>query len=155
MKAFPPPSAPLKVIVTAEPPRFGGSDIEGLMAAGVPFVDFDQDASRYFDLHHSADDTLDKIDPDDWPQNVAGLGRLPLHGRRQRHRFPQGARGGQVTKLLRSLQATTSPSCWAGSRPSARSAWSPAASAPTPWSGWAPRSAASTPAATSPRCWPS
>jgi len=37
----------------------------------VPVVDFDQDASRYFDLHHSADDTLDKVDPKKLAQNVA------------------------------------------------------------------------------------
>ena len=41
------------------------------MAAGAPFVDFNQDASRYFDLHHSADDTLDKIEPAELAQNVA------------------------------------------------------------------------------------
>ena len=30
-----------------------------------------QDGSRYFDLHHTADDTLDKIDPAQLSQNVA------------------------------------------------------------------------------------
>jgi hypothetical protein len=34
-------------------------------------VDFHQDSNRYFDLHHSADDTLDKIDPAHLAQNVA------------------------------------------------------------------------------------
>ena len=48
-----------------------GADISGLIAAGVPFVDFNQDMDRYFDLHHSADDTLDKIDPKELAQNVA------------------------------------------------------------------------------------
>jgi Zn-dependent M28 family amino/carboxypeptidase len=61
----------LKVIASPEPPRFGGSDIGGLMAEGVPFVDFEQDVSRYFDLHHSADDTLDKVEPGELAQNVA------------------------------------------------------------------------------------
>ena len=61
----------LKVAVNPAPPRSGGSDISGLIAMKVPFVDFNQDASRYFDLHHSADDTLDKIDPADLAQNVA------------------------------------------------------------------------------------
>jgi hypothetical protein len=41
------------------------------MALGVPFADFTQDATRYFDLHHSADDTLDKVKPDELAQNVA------------------------------------------------------------------------------------
>jgi hypothetical protein len=71
MKAFAAAVAPLKAMVSRAPPRFGGSDIEGLMGAGVPFVDFNQDMSRYFDLHHSADDTLDKVDPAELAQNVA------------------------------------------------------------------------------------
>jgi hypothetical protein len=29
----------------------------------VPLVDLHQDTSAYFDLHHTANDTLDKIDP--------------------------------------------------------------------------------------------
>lgn len=71
MKAFRAALAPLKVVWLATPPRAGGSDIQGLMLNGVPFVDFNQDVQRYFDLHHSADDTLDKIDPKEMAQNVA------------------------------------------------------------------------------------
>jgi hypothetical protein len=71
MKAFRAAVEPLKVLVSLDPPRFGGSDVEGLIGLGAPFVDFNQDASRYFDLHHSADDTLDKIKPDELAQNVA------------------------------------------------------------------------------------
>jgi thymidylate synthase len=41
------------------------------IALGVPFVEFGQDMDRYFDLHHSADDTLDKVDPAELSQNVA------------------------------------------------------------------------------------
>jgi len=61
----------LKVIYSPALPRGGGSDIAGLMAQGAPFVDFNQDATRYFDLHHSADDTLDKVEPKALAQNVA------------------------------------------------------------------------------------
>lgn len=61
----------LKVILSPAPASDGGSDTEGLKALGVPVVDFDQEATRYFDLHHSADDTLDKIDPRELAQNVA------------------------------------------------------------------------------------
>lgn len=71
MKAFEAAIAPLKVVVSREPPRSGGADISGLISAGAPFVDFNQDMSRYFDLHHAADDTLDKIDPAELSQNVA------------------------------------------------------------------------------------
>jgi Zn-dependent M28 family amino/carboxypeptidase len=63
--------APLKIFVSPEPVRFGGSDIAGLAGAGVPQVGFRQDASRYFDWHHSSEDTLDKVDPVQLNQNVA------------------------------------------------------------------------------------
>lgn len=40
----------------------GGADMSILRAAGVPQLDVRQDASRYFDFHHTANDTLDKFD---------------------------------------------------------------------------------------------
>ncbi len=48
-----------------------GSDIGPMIAAGVPAVGLSQDGTRYFDLHHSANDTLDKIDLAQLRQNVA------------------------------------------------------------------------------------
>lgn len=48
-----------------------GSDIGPLLAAGHPGVTLNQDGTRYFDFHHTPDDTLDKIDPADLRQNVA------------------------------------------------------------------------------------
>jgi Zn-dependent M28 family amino/carboxypeptidase len=63
--------APLTIPVTAEPAGFGGSDTGPMTAAGVPTFAFSQDTTRYFDLHHSADDTLDKVDPAHMAQNVA------------------------------------------------------------------------------------
>lgn len=48
-----------------------GSDIEPLIDAGVPAVGLSQDGTRYFDYHHTPDDTLDKIDPEQLRQNVA------------------------------------------------------------------------------------
>jgi Zn-dependent M28 family amino/carboxypeptidase len=71
MKVFANTVAPLKVIVTAKPSQFGGSDVAPMVFQGAPVADLHQDASRYFDLHHSADDTLDKVDPTDLAQNVA------------------------------------------------------------------------------------
>lgn len=41
----------------------GGPDIGPLRAAGVPVITLTQDGTDYFDLHHTADDTLDKVDP--------------------------------------------------------------------------------------------
>ncbi len=49
----------------------GGADIGALVAAGVPAVDLQQDGTRYFDYHHTDEDTLDKIDPVQMRQNVA------------------------------------------------------------------------------------
>lgn len=49
----------------------GGSDIAPLADAGVPVIALRQDGTRYFDLHHTSDDTLDKIDPAQLAQNVA------------------------------------------------------------------------------------
>ena len=48
-----------------------GSDIQPLIDAGVPAVGLSQDGMRYFDYHHTPDDTLDKIDPEQLRQNVA------------------------------------------------------------------------------------
>ena len=63
--------APLKIYVNRDPSAHGGSDIEGLEAAGVPSIELEQDASRYFDYHHTMDDTLNKVRPDELAQNVA------------------------------------------------------------------------------------
>ncbi len=49
----------------------GGPDIGPLAALGVPAIEMSQDGTRYFDLHHTPDDTLDKIDPAQMAQNVA------------------------------------------------------------------------------------
>jgi Zn-dependent M28 family amino/carboxypeptidase len=48
-----------------------GSDIGPMIADGMPAVGLSQDGTEYFDLHHTPDDTLDKIDLDDLRQNVA------------------------------------------------------------------------------------
>jgi len=51
----------------------GGSDVEPIAQAPgrVPLIALAQDATAYFDDHHTANDTLDKIDPKDLDQNVA------------------------------------------------------------------------------------
>ncbi|PTQ10341.1 peptidase M28 family protein [Sphingomonas oleivorans] len=54
----------------------GGSDIGPLAATGVPVIALNQDGSRYFDLHHTPDDTLDKIDPAQLRQNVAAYATM-------------------------------------------------------------------------------
>ncbi len=49
----------------------GGPDIGELIGSGVNAIDLQQDGTRYFDLHHTPDDTLDKIDRVQLAQNVA------------------------------------------------------------------------------------
>lgn len=49
----------------------GGPDLIPLVDAGLPSLRLVQDGSDYFDLHHTHDDTLDKIDPVALDQNVA------------------------------------------------------------------------------------
>ncbi|PZR33784.1 M28 family peptidase [Caulobacter segnis] len=63
--------SPLKILVAREASRGGGADISGLEQAGVPSVEMRQDASRYFDYHHTMDDTLNKVRPNELAQNVA------------------------------------------------------------------------------------
>ena len=49
----------------------GGPDIGPLRELGVPAITLKQNGWDYFDYHHTADDTLDKIDKSDIAQNVA------------------------------------------------------------------------------------
>ncbi|HEX7182507.1 MAG TPA: M20/M25/M40 family metallo-hydrolase [Thermoanaerobaculia bacterium] len=49
----------------------GGADLSTLAPARVPLMDLNQDGTYYFDWHHTANDTLDKVDPKDLNQNVA------------------------------------------------------------------------------------
>ena len=48
-----------------------GTDVDPTIQAGAPWISLNQDGIRYFDWHHTPDDTLDKIDPDQLRQNVA------------------------------------------------------------------------------------
>lgn len=54
----------------------GGPDVIPLRQAGVPVVTLRQDGTDYFDLHHTPDDTFDKIDPELVRQNVAAWATL-------------------------------------------------------------------------------
>ena len=71
MKTFAAAVAPLRVFVSPDPAPYGGADTFEMMKAGVPVVSVRQDVSRYFDWHHSANDTLDKIDRAQLNQAVA------------------------------------------------------------------------------------
>ena len=51
----------------------GGSDIGPIVAEGVIGGSFDVDSSRYFEIHHTPADTIDKINPKDVASCVAAM----------------------------------------------------------------------------------
>jgi Zn-dependent M28 family amino/carboxypeptidase len=51
----------------------GGADTRALLRAGIPVLGPRLDATRYFDHHHTANDTLDKVDPRRLSQSVAAF----------------------------------------------------------------------------------
>ena len=60
---------------TAENADAGGADISPMakVTDAVPMVSVRQDSSRYFDVHHSAADTLDKVKPLELAEAVAAF----------------------------------------------------------------------------------
>ena len=49
----------------------GGPDIVPVSGLGVPVIDLQQDVSDYFALHHTSDDTIERVDVNKVRQNVA------------------------------------------------------------------------------------
>ncbi len=49
----------------------GGTDIAAVLRTGVAGLELNQSGLRYFDVHHTPEDTLDKVDPAQLSQNVA------------------------------------------------------------------------------------
>lgn len=62
---------PLGVMYDPAPATGGGPDTGPTVALGVPAFRLNQDGTDYFDTHHTADDVLDRIDPESLDQNVA------------------------------------------------------------------------------------
>jgi Zn-dependent M28 family amino/carboxypeptidase len=63
--------APIGVTYDPKHPGGGGSDLSQMHLKGMAALSLDQDATNYFDWHHTANDTLDKINPQELAQNVA------------------------------------------------------------------------------------
>ncbi|HEY9284510.1 MAG TPA: M28 family metallopeptidase, partial [Pyrinomonadaceae bacterium] len=57
-------------------PNGGGADIGPIMREGVIGAGLNVDSARYFDIHHTHADTLDKIDPQDLAHCVAVMAVL-------------------------------------------------------------------------------
>lgn len=62
---------PLGIDYDATAPGSGGSDLSAIHAVGMAGLSLNQDTSRYFAWHHTANDTLDKVDPEQLRQSVA------------------------------------------------------------------------------------
>jgi hypothetical protein len=62
---------PLGITRAMDAPASGGADIGQMRELGLPVIDLRHDASLYFDLHHTRNDTLDTVDPADLQFNVA------------------------------------------------------------------------------------
>jgi carboxypeptidase Q len=58
-------------IVRGKTPADGGGDIDPMMERGVGTITLDQSGQRYFDYHHTPEDTLERIDSAQLRQNVA------------------------------------------------------------------------------------
>ncbi len=65
--------APLGIAHDAVEPATGGADISPLRPLGVPMIDLSHDATTYFDYHHTANDTADKLMPADMAQATAAF----------------------------------------------------------------------------------
>ena len=68
--------APIGVLAAPQAAEHAGTDVGPTVEAGVPEFALNQDGSGYFDIHHTADDTLDKIDQEQLEQNVAAWAAL-------------------------------------------------------------------------------
>jgi len=62
--------APLNIVRSAKVSG-GSADFGPMVKAGMPAVGLEQDHSEYFDIHHTPDDTLNKVHPEELAQNVA------------------------------------------------------------------------------------
>lgn len=55
---------------------YGGADVSPMAPAGVPLFGLRQDTSTYFDYHHTADDTFDKIEPASLDRAAAAMAAM-------------------------------------------------------------------------------
>jgi carboxypeptidase Q len=89
---------PLGVAISEEAAE-GGADISPLQALGVPMIDLRQDGTTYFDFHHTANDTVERIEKAEIDQAAAAFaatayaaadapgdfGRIPADKRERHH----------------------------------------------------------------------
>ncbi len=73
----------------------GGADIGPLMREGVPGVSLNTEASRYFWVHHTPADTVDKLDPAHVQRCVAAMAILAYVVADMPQTLPRDARAGE------------------------------------------------------------
>ncbi len=90
----------------------GGTDISPLRADGVPQFSIHQDSSRYFDWHHTSNDTFDKVEPENMDRNAAAVAafawvaasldipfeKIPADRRAEETKATKGTKGTKGTK---------------------------------------------------------
>jgi hypothetical protein len=54
----------------------GGADISPLASQGVPLIGFLPDSQRYFSVHHTSEDTIDKVDKRELELGAASMAAL-------------------------------------------------------------------------------
>jgi carboxypeptidase Q len=64
--------APLKLVRGDNQAR-GGADLESLSKRGMPTIEAGLDGTHYFDVHHTANDTMAQVDPEALRQSVAAF----------------------------------------------------------------------------------
>ena len=65
--------SPLGIPYDSESPASGGADIGQMRKLGLPVIDLSHDGTEYFDLHHTRNDQLDRVNPADIQFNVAAF----------------------------------------------------------------------------------
>ncbi|MDX2165558.1 MAG: M20/M25/M40 family metallo-hydrolase [Deltaproteobacteria bacterium] len=60
-------------------PHAYGADVEPIVSGGAAGYDLEPDGRHYFDIHHTAADTLDKIRPEDLRRNAAAIALLAYY----------------------------------------------------------------------------
>ncbi|HEY0714223.1 MAG TPA: peptidase M28 family protein, partial [Polyangia bacterium] len=69
----------------------GGADLQPLRRAGVPVLQVEQDFSKYFEWHHTAADTFDKVDSYDLALATAAFANLTWAAATSSTLLPRGA----------------------------------------------------------------
>lgn len=68
----------------------GGADIGPIMREGVPGMGLVVDPTEYFWYHHTAADTIDKLDPDEFNRSVAAMAVMAFVVADMEERLPWG-----------------------------------------------------------------